>query len=89
MAGQSISYTLTAYDAYSNDWDVTASGIYTIEQGAGGNWAGNVYTTEMTGTWAVAGTGTFAGQSDTAILTVWTPMTHLYLPLILRGDGSP
>jgi hypothetical protein len=83
-AGQTISYTLTAYDAYGNDWDVTASGAYTIEWGAGGNWACNVYTTDVTGTWIV--TGTYGGQSDIATLTVWMPAACVYLPLILRED---
>jgi hypothetical protein len=87
MAGQTISYTLTAYDAYSNDWDVTTSGTYTIEQGAGGNWAGNVYTTGATGTWAV--TGAYGDRSDTATLTVWMPTARVYLPLILREDMLP
>jgi len=90
-AGRSVSYILTAYDALGNDWDVTASGSYTIEHGAGGHWADNVYTTESTGTWTVTGTwvetGTlvFYSRSDTATLLVWEPAAQVYLPLILRG----
>jgi hypothetical protein len=87
MAGNSISYTLTACDVYNNDWTVTTSGTYAIEQGAGGNWVGNVYTTEVTGSWTV--TGTCSGRSDTAILMVWMPTVHVYLPLILREDMLP
>lgn len=85
LAGQSISYTLTAYDVYGNDWDVTVSAPYTIEQGAGGSWTGNVYTTEVPGTWTV--TGTYGSQSDTATLTVWMETIYTYLPLILREDS--
>jgi len=94
-AGQSISYALTACDAYSNSWDVTASGGYMIEQGAGGNWMGNVYTTEVTGTWTVTGTwaetdtAIFYHRSDIAFLTVWRPVTQVYLPLILREYVLP
>lgn len=80
--GQAISYTLTAYDTLGQNWDVTASGAYTIQQGAGGFWDGNRYTTEMTGIWTV--TGTYQTQTDTAVLTVWQPSDRLYLPLILR-----
>jgi hypothetical protein len=93
MVVRSVYYTLAAYDAYGNVWDVTGSSAYTIEQGAGGDWAGNGYTAEMTGTWIVTGTwlmgtGVYGGQSDTAVLKVWIPTAHVYLPLILREDTS-
>lgn len=85
VAGQSISYTLTAYDAYNNPWDVTASGDYTITLGAGGEWATNVYTTEIDGTWTV--TGTYSGTSDTAILYVEAaePESQIFLPIITKS----
>ncbi|MFQ6101256.1 MAG: hypothetical protein ACE5OS_08480 [Anaerolineae bacterium] len=67
-AGQSISYTLIAHDAYGNDWDVTHSGSYTITLDAGGSWASNVYTSQVAGTWTI--TGTYDGKNDTATLTV-------------------
>ena len=56
---------------------------------------GNVYTTEVTGTWTVTGTWIETGtavyyhRSDTAILTVWVPKAHVYLPLILQEDTLP
>jgi hypothetical protein len=83
MARQAISYTLTACDVYSNSWDATISGTYTIEEGAGGHWMGNGYTAEMVGTWTVM--GTYDDQHDTAILTIWMPSVCMYLPLTLRG----
>lgn len=86
IAGQTISYTLTAYDDWSNSWDVTISGTYTSSWGAGGYWTDNSYTTEITGTWIV--TGAYGDQSDTTALTVWIPTTHLYLPLVLRDYGQ-
>ena len=67
-AGQSVSYTLTAYDTYNNSWDVTAAGSYTITPAAGGLWVGNRYTASVAGTWTV--TATYGGLSSTALLTV-------------------
>jgi len=81
-AGQPIAYTLTAYDAFDNDWDVTISGAYTIEPGAGGDWTSNVYTADVIGSWIV--TGSYGGKDDTASLIVWTPTDFVYLPVILR-----
>jgi len=82
LAGQAMSYTLTAYDIQEASWDATVFAVYTIEPGAGGEWAGHVYTAEVAGTWTV--TGTYGGESDTATLEVWAPEAYLYLPLILR-----
>jgi uncharacterized repeat protein (TIGR01451 family) len=67
-AGDVISYILAACDAYGNDWDVTASGSYTIAPAAGGVWAANIYTAEKHSTWPV--TATYTTLTDTAILTV-------------------
>ena len=68
MLGEAIAYTVTAYDAEENAWDVTAESNYAIEAGAGGSWADNVYTAAKCGTWIV--TGTLGALSDTAILMV-------------------
>ncbi len=67
-AGQSISYTLSAYDAHANSWDVTASGNYTMSLAAGGEWTANVYTAAIAGDWTI--TAAYGGQSATATLTV-------------------
>jgi hypothetical protein len=67
-AGSTTAYTLTAHDAYNNTWDATSSGTYTITPAAGGFWAANMYTSQLTGTWTV--TGSYAGRSATATLTV-------------------
>ena len=67
-AGESLSYTVTARDTYSNAWDVTAVSTYSITRAAGGIWAGNVYTAGMAGTWTVS--ATYLGLTDTAVLTV-------------------
>ena len=83
VAGATITYTLTAYDMLEQNWDVTAVSAYTIQPGAGGSWDENRYTTEITGSWTV--TGTYQGQTNTATLLVWQPVSILYLPIILRG----
>jgi carboxypeptidase T len=64
-----VTYTLAAIDAYSNSWDVTANGDYTVTPGASGVWTNNVYYVgEIAGIWAV--TATYLGLTDTAALTV-------------------
>ncbi len=86
-SGQSISYALTAYDAYDNPWDVTAGGSYTIASGAGGEWAANVYTAEVAGTWTV--TGTYSGESDTATLTVTAGALNYIVVCTDAGGQNP
>ena len=68
IAGESVTYTVTAYDSEENDWDVTAEALFTITTGAGGSWTDNVYTSEKAGDWTV--TGSYDSLSDTATLTV-------------------
>ncbi len=80
--GQPVAYTLTAYDADDNDWDVTVSGSYAIEPRAGGDWTNNTYTARVLGSWIV--TGSYSGKDDTASLIVWVLTEHVYLPFILR-----
>jgi hypothetical protein len=67
-AGQSQTYTVAAFDAYNNSWDVTAEASYDIDAGAGGAWTGNAYNSEFAGIWTVS--ATVDGASDTAALTV-------------------
>ncbi len=69
-AGMVVTYTTTAYDVFSNSWDVTTDPgtAYTITAGAGGAWAGNVYTSANAGAWTV--TATYQTKSATAALTV-------------------
>src|SRR5208337_4020925 len=49
MAGSSETFTATASDVYGNTWDVTSSIVWTIDAGAGGSLAGNVFTSELGG----------------------------------------
>jgi len=69
-AGESVTYTAEAFDAYGNSLgDVTGSTSWSIDAGAGGSWSpANVYHSEKAGTWTV--TGTCSGKSDTASLNV-------------------
>ena len=68
-AGGSQSYAAEAFDQTGNTLgDVTSTTSFSADVGAGGSWAGNVYTSAIAGTWIV--TGTHSGVSDTASLTV-------------------
>jgi len=84
-AGQSITCTVEAFDAYGNskgDWTPWCK--YTISSQARGHWDGNVYTSERMGTWTiVASTRVNPSRSDSATLTV-LPIAKVYLPLVLR-----
>ncbi len=67
-AGNSVTYTATATDAYGNSWDVTNSVTWNISSVAGGSWSSNVYTSAVAGSWTVtADNGT--GVIGTAYLT--------------------
>jgi len=81
VAGQNVAYVLTAHYTYG-DVDVTDIGAYAISSGAGGQWADNVYTTEISGSWTVS--GTYAAKTSLADLRVWKPSQSLYLPIVLR-----
>ncbi len=66
-ADDTQNYTAIASDGW-NVVDVTEDTNFTIDAGAGGSWAQNVYTADNTGTWTV--TGTYDSIVDTATLTV-------------------
>jgi hypothetical protein len=71
-AGQTEIYTVTAFDQFGNDWDITSSTTFAISTDADGSWAHNVYTSEKAGTWTV--TATYSSQIAEATLIV-TPAT--------------
>jgi hypothetical protein len=84
-AGQSVTYTVTATDTYDNSWDATPMAQFAIEQGAGGTWKDNVYTSQFTGTWTVI--ANISGTFDTASLIINPvdgPRFQLYLPSLLH-----
>ena len=71
-AGDTLAFSAEAFDSLENSLGyVTSETDFTIEVGAGGSWADNVYTSENAGTWTV--TGTYYAMSDTYSLTVNTP----------------
>ncbi len=55
-AGNSVTYSAMATDAYGNTWDDTASVTWSIDSGANGGWSSNVYTSATAGTWTVTAT---------------------------------
>ena len=71
MAGQSQTYTATAYNKNGKSWDVSTNPyvVWDINSGAGTYvWTGNTVQVTKAGTWTV--TATYKGKSDTAFLTV-------------------
>ena len=79
IAGNPQSYTAEAFDQFSNTLgDVTSSAAFSIDAGAGGSWATNVYTSAVVGLWTI--TGTYSGLTDTASLTVTVgPLHHIII----------
>ncbi len=63
-AGQTSTATVTG----SNDVDYSAAATCYIQYGAGGSWAGNVYTAAKAGTWTV--TAVYGSLAATTTLTV-------------------
>ena len=68
MAGSPQTYTASAFDSNGNNWDVTASTVWSIDSGAQGSWTGNIYTSNTAGNWVV--TGHYQGLYSTSSLTV-------------------
>lgn len=68
-AGESLSYDATAYDEFGNYIaDVSAYTEWDIDEGAGGFWDGDEYTSEFLGSWTV--NGTYGDSQDDASLEV-------------------
>ncbi|MFO8110433.1 MAG: hypothetical protein R6U17_07965 [Thermoplasmata archaeon] len=68
-AGETQAYNTTVYDEFGNEiGEVTEDTNWSIEEEAGGSWVGNVYTSEIAGTWNV--TGDYNGLIDNATLHV-------------------
>lgn len=67
-AGSSEAFTAVASDIYGNVWNVTSSTTWSIDNGAGGSWLNNAYTSSTSGVWIV--TGTYKGISGTGTITV-------------------
>jgi hypothetical protein len=82
-AGGTQTYTVLAYDNLSNSVDVSATTVLSIDAGAGGSWAVNVYTSAKAGTWTV--TANYSGFTDTASLTVSAAALH---HIVISPDGA-
>jgi hypothetical protein len=67
-AGQSQTFNATAYDLYSNGWNVTNSTIFAIPSAAEGSWIGTTYMCAKAGVWII--NGAFEGLETNATLTV-------------------
>lgn len=68
-AGEEVTGTATAYDAYNNPWDVSNSAAWSVPAGGdGGSWTDNTYTTHTAGTFSVK--AEYSGKNATNSLTV-------------------
>jgi Cohesin domain len=86
-AGQTQAYTVQGFDAAGNSLgDLTALASFAIAGGAGGSWAGSMYTSEKAGMWTV--TASVSGISDTATLTV-KPAGPYTLSLVAYPTSLP
>ncbi len=66
-------YNATLYDEEGNEIrEVTHQTVWSIDEGAGGNWADNIYTSESQGKWNITGTYSRDGEVfvDNATLIV-------------------
>lgn len=63
-AGASQAFTVTG----DNGADLTGSCSFQVSAGAGGSWAGNVYTSSRAGTWTI--TAIYGALTDSTTLTV-------------------
>lgn len=67
--GTTQEFTAEGFDVYDNSrGDMTADVVFSITEGAGGGFAGNVYSADVLGTWTV--TGTFGELSEEVSVTV-------------------
>jgi hypothetical protein len=74
ITGSTAEFTAEAFDSQNSSLgDVTSQTTFSIETGADGSWAANVYTSDNIGTWTV--TGTYLTFSDTANLRVRSAST--------------
>ena len=67
-AGESITYTVTAQDAFGNLWNATNEARFASPSAAGGTWDAANYTSQYAGVWPI--TATVDGIAATATLTV-------------------
>lgn len=70
-AGGTTTCTATVSDSYNNSWDVTTETNFSAQDGAGGSWSGNVYTSQNSGTWTV--TGIYEVLNGTTTIKINTP----------------
>ena len=67
-AGSSVNYSAIAYDVFGNTLDVSSGVNWAVNNGAGGSWLGNVYSSANVGVWTV--TGSSGAYTGSALLNV-------------------
>jgi len=71
IPGESITYTVTAYDMEENAWDVTPDSNFSTEAWVGGSWTGNEFTAQHWGAFTI--TAVYQDLTDTVTLIVVYP----------------
>jgi|GEM_PF-1118169 len=85
--GQSVTFTVTASNDYSQTWDVTGySTAYTTSFAAGGAWNQNHYTAEIAGTWMM--TAAHRGLTATTVITVVPNTASITRSVVATGTIS-
>jgi len=85
FTGDKETYTAFAYDEFHNEiGDVTSDTNWSIAEGAGGSWDGNVYTSENAGEWTV--NGAYGELVENATLVV--EISEYTLALDIKGEGN-
>lgn len=74
-AGDKVTFTVFAKDGFGNLFDVTAKSTLKIEDGAGGSWAGSIYTTQNPGTWGISAIYSSFVSVTKVIVTQGAPTT--------------
>ncbi len=70
--------TATAYDSFGNSWDISTIAMWSIQAGGdGGSWSGNIYTSQVAGTYTVQ--AAYLSKTATAELTVTHATGQAYL----------
>jgi len=87
-AGETTTCAATATDSYNNSWDATTGTAFSTQEGAGGGWSANVYTSQNTGTWTVTGVYDLINGTTTIVINSVSPPPQPPSPPNYPIDGS-
>ncbi|MGD6806080.1 MAG: hypothetical protein ACQCN4_03885 [Candidatus Bathyarchaeia archaeon] len=77
-APETTTGTATAYDTFGNSWDISTLASWSIlEEGDGGSWTNNIYTSQNAGVYTVQ--ASYGGKTATTSLSVTHSTNPAYL----------